>query len=172
MTLKNKFLTTFCAVLLLLVMFASCKRENKVEGQGTATEEKMTLSGSDTTKVMTLMHQYFDFLLKKDYDGAMSMIYQLRNDSLLDAEPEVEEHYQMGMKLVTPIRYEIETMIFETERDCLVKYSAVLFEKEGEGDNRPNKMFYAIKPVRVNGEWYLTVSDKDDMNTRDSQIVQ
>lgn len=172
MTLKNKFLTTFCAVLLLLVMLASCKRENKVEGQIPATEEKMALSGNDTTKVMDLMHQYFDLLLKKDYDGAMSMIYQLRNDSLLDADPEVEEHYQMGMKLITPIRYEIETMIFETERDCLVKYAAVLFEKEGEGDNRPNKMIYTVKPVRVNGEWYLTVSDKNDMNTRDSQIVQ
>ena len=143
-----------------------------MEGQVPATEEKMTLSGSDTTKVMNLMHQYFDLLLKKDYDGAMSMIHQLRNDSLLEVAPEVEEHYQMGMKLMAPIRYEIETMIFETERDCLVKYSGVLFEKEGEGDNRPNKMFYAVKPVRINGEWYLTVSDKDDVNTRESKIVQ
>ena len=31
-------------------------------------------------------------------------------------------------------------------------------------------MFYAIKPVRVNGEWHLTVADDDDLNTRDSKI--
>jgi hypothetical protein len=78
----------------------------------------------------------------------------------------------MGMKIISPIRYEMESMVFESDRDCLVKYSAVLFDKEGNDDKRPNKMFYAIKPVRINGEWYLTVSDKNDMNTRDSKIVQ
>jgi hypothetical protein len=31
-------------------------------------------------------------------------------------------------------------------------------------------MFYAIKPVRIDGKWYLTVADNDDLNTRDSKI--
>ena len=61
-------------------------------------------------------------------------------------------------------------MIFNTETDCLVRYSAILFDKEGDEDKRPNKMFYAIKPVRVNGEWHLTVADNDDLNTRESDI--
>lgn len=169
MTLKIKFLTTFSAVLLLCVLLADCTG-NKSEGVAPAEEESMILSANDTTKVIDLMQEYFNLLQNRDFEGAISMMYQLRNDSLLDVDPEVRSHYLMGMQLISPLRYEIESMYFETERDCLVKYSAVLFEKEGDDDNRPNKMFYAIKPMRVHGKWYLTVSDKNDMNTRDSKI--
>lgn len=130
----------------------------------------MSLSEADTTQVIDLMNQYFDLLMNKDYDGAMSMVLQLRNDSLTEMTPELQKHYQMGMKIISPIRYQLESIIFRTESDCLVRYSAVLFDKEDVNDNRPNKMFYAIKPVRVNGEWHLTVADDDDVNTRDSKI--
>lgn len=166
MILKNKFLTVFSAVL-LMALIAGCTGKNKVEEEP---QEKMSLSATDTTKVVALMNQYFDLLLNKDFDGAMSMISQLRNDSLTEMTPELQSHYLMGMKLLSPVRYELERLIFDTESDCLVKYSAVLFEKEDPTDNRPNKMFYVIKPVRVNGEWYLTVADDSDMNTRDSRI--
>lgn len=130
----------------------------------------MSLSANDTTQVVDLMNQYFDLLMKKDYDGAMSMLSQYRNKVLIELTPELQKHYQMGMKIITPVRYQLESIIFRTESDCLVRYSAVLFDKEDVNDNRPNKMFYAIKPVRVNGEWHLTVADDDDVNTRDSKI--
>ena len=130
----------------------------------------MSLAAADTTQVVDLMNHYFDLLMNKDYDGAMSMVSQLRNDSLTEMSPELQKHYQMGMRIITPIRYQLESIIFRTESDCLVRYSAVLFEKEDVNDNRPNKMYYGIKPVRVNGEWHLTVADDDDLNTRESKI--
>ena len=164
----KKVLTAFCAVLLLLGLFASCTGSNKTEEA--PQEETMSLSGADTTKVMDLMNQYFNLLMNRDYDAALSMVSQLRNDSLTEMTPDVKQHYLMGMKIISPIRYEVESMIFKTERDCAVKYSAVLFDKEGADDNRPNKMFYSIKPVRFNDEWHLTVADSDDFNTRDSKI--
>ena len=168
MILKNKFLTALCAVL-LMVLFAGCTGKNKVEEDA---QEVMSLSGADTTKVIDLMNQYFDLLLKKDFDGALSMVSQLRNDSLTEMTPDLKNHYLMGMKIISPVRYQLESMRFETETDCLVKYSAILFEKEGDDDNRPNKMFYAIKPVRIGGEWHLTVADSDDSNTRESNIQE
>ena len=167
MTLKNKFLTVFCAVL-LTILFAGCTGKNKAEEE--APQEKMSLSDADTTKVMDLVNHYFDLLLNKDFDGALAMVSQLRNDSLTEMTPELKSHYLMGMKIISPIRYEVENLIFNTETDCLVRYSAILFDKEGDEDKRPNKMFYAIKPVRVNGEWHLTVADNDDLNTRESDI--
>lgn len=168
MIFSKKILASFFAVISFLVLFASCAGNNKTEE--TPQEDTMSLSATDTTKVMELMNQYFDLLMNKDYDGAMAMVSQFHNDSLTEMTPELEKHYQMGMKIIVPIRYELESMVFNTESDCLVKYSAVLFDKEGEDDNRPNKMFYAIKPVRINDEWHLTVADDADMNTRDSEI--
>ncbi len=167
MTLK-KVLTVFSFVLLILGLSVCCTNKNKSAEETPL--ETMSLAAADTTKVVDLMNQYFDLLMNKDYDGAMSMISQLRNDSLTEMTPELQKHYQMGMRIITPIRYQLESIIFRTESDCLVRYSAVLFEKEDVNDNRPNKMFYAIKPVRVKGEWHLTVADDDDLNTRESKI--
>ena len=167
MTLK-KVLTVFSFVLLLLGLSVCCTNKNKSVEE--TPQETMSLAAADTTQVVDLMNQYFGLLMKKDYDGAMSMVSQYRNNVLIDLTPELQKHYQMGMKIITPTRYQLESIIFRTESDCLVRYSAVLFDKEDVNDNRPNKMFYAIKPVRVNGEWHLTVADDDDVNTRDSQI--
>lgn len=170
MTLNKKILSVFSLVLLLLCLCVGCTDKNK--GAEETTEETMSLSANDTTQVIDLMHQYFDLLLNKDFDGAMAMVSQLRNDSLVEMSPEMQKHYQMGMKLVSPIRYEMENIFFRTESDCLVKYTGILFDKEDPKDNRPNKMFYAIKPVRINGEWHLTVADVDDQNTKSSKIEQ
>ena len=167
MTLNKKILTVFSLVLLFLGLCVGCTNKNKSVEEA---KETMSLSANDTTQVIDLMHQYFDLLLNKDFDGAMSMVSQLRNDSLVEMTPELQKHYQMGMKIISPVRYELENMFFRTESDCLVKYSAVLFDKEDINDNRPNKMFYAIKPVRIDGEWHLTVADDGDLNTRDSKI--
>jgi hypothetical protein len=168
MTLNKKILTVFSVVVLLLGLCTSCSKKNKQVEE--PQEETMTLSASDTTQVMNLMHQYFDLLLNKNFDGAMSMLSQLSNDSLKELSPEMKQHYNMGMRIVSPIRYELESMKFRTESDCLVRYAGILFDKEDENDKRPNKMYYAVKPVRLNGEWHLTVADDSDMNTRNSKI--
>jgi len=167
MTLKNNYWYTLCMAFVAICLITGCSGKSE---KSEAAEETMTLSANDTTAVVDLMHQYFDKLMSKDFDGAIAMIYQLKNDSLLPMDSTVKKHYDMGVKLIVPLRYEMESMVFETESDCLVKYSAVLFEKENDKDNRPNKMYYAVKPVRQDGKWYLTVSDKNDMNTRDSKI--
>lgn len=170
MTLNKKILTVFSVVVLLFGLCTSCSKKSKQGEEAQGGEVIMPLSSADTTQVMDLMHQYFDLLQNKNYEGAMSMLSQLSNDSLKELSPEMRKHYQLGMQIVTPIRYEIETMKFRTEYDCLVRYAGILFEKEGANDKRPNKMYYAVKPVRLNGEWHLTVADRDDVNTRDSKI--
>ena len=50
-----------------------------------------------------------------------------------------------------------------------VQYTATLFDKK-EGDPRPNKLSFLLKPVRYQGRWYLTMADSDDRNTSRSKI--
>ena len=103
MTLNKKILTVFSLVLLFLGLCVGCTNKDKSVEEP---EETMSLSANDTTQVIDLMHQYFDLLLNKDFDGAMSMISQLHNDSLLEMTPELQKHYQMGMKIISPVRYD------------------------------------------------------------------
>ena len=97
MTLKKRVLAVSSVTLLLLCLFTGCKDRNKVEA---TPEESMTLSAADTTQVVDLMNRYFDLLVNKDFDGAMSMVSQLRNDSLVEMDSDMQKHYQMGMKIV------------------------------------------------------------------------
>lgn len=168
MTLNKKILIVFSLVLLFLGLCVSCKKTNKSIEE--PFEIKMSLSEADTTQVFDLMQQYFNLLLSNNYEDALAMVSQLRNDSLVEMSPEMKQHYQMGMRIVSPIRYELENVYFRTNRDCLVRYAGILFDKEDPNDKRPNKMYYAIKPVRIHGEWHLTVADDDDLNTRESKI--
>lgn len=167
MTLNKKILTVFSLVILLFALCVGCTNKSK---QVEMPQETMKLSAVDTTQVLDLVQQYFDLLLKKDFEGAMSMLSQLRGGSLQEMSPEMRKHYEVGMKIITPIRYELENIVFKTEEDCLVRYSGILFEKEDPTDKRPNKVYYAVKPVRINGEWHLTVADVDDQNTKESEI--
>ena len=111
MILKNKFLTAFCAVL-LMVLFAGCTGKNKVEEEP---QETMTLSGADTTKVVELMNQYFDLLLNKDFDGALSM-EKYKIDAVFVAADDMEyvkywfgHLYKQGRVVVVPRTQGIST---------------------------------------------------------------
>ena len=56
------------------------------------------------------------------------------------------------------VRYDVEKLVFLTPIDNEVVYLATLFEKQ-ENDPRPNEMRFVLKPIRIDGKWYLTVAD-------------
>ncbi len=161
------------AVIVSIILCSSCQgsKEKPVNSQSDK-EIYMVVEGKDTTAVLNLMNTYFDLLKKKDFEGAISMMkeYDVKEHTLRDVSEEIKKHYLMSLKAFSPIDYQVEQLVFLAETDCKVKYSAILFEKENDEDNRPNKMFFAVKPVRIEGQWYLTVADRDDDNTKLSDI--
>ena len=67
------------------------------------------------------------------------------------------------------LNYKIESIIFNTETDSQVKYTVEFFEKK-PGDPRPNTTSFFIKPMRVKGQWYLTMYDSNTNNGGQSGI--
>jgi hypothetical protein len=50
-----------------------------------------------------------------------------------------------------------------------VRYTVTLFEK-AEDDPVSNKISFFIKPVRRDGQWYLTLADSQTDSTHGSEI--
>ena len=67
------------------------------------------------------------------------------------------------------LNYTIDEVRFHKETDCQVRYSVELFEKAAD-DPVSNKVSFFIKPVRRDGQWYLTLADTESDSTHGSEI--
>ena len=156
-------------VLVLLLTVFSCSKKTEKPVLDDPYAVRIDLSNKDTVEVSNLVNQYFERLKARDIDGALSMIYYLKGDSIVDVPESIRSKQRMALQMFPGVRYEVDHYIFLTETDCEVKYYTVLFEKE-PGDKRPNTMGFLLKPIRRDGKWYLTMADRDDDNTTHSNI--
>lgn len=161
-----------CCLLLGTLMFFSCgeKRQKSVDElrQEIILEPQMSLDRSDTTEVRALVEAYLENLRGERFDEAAGMIYLLnQKDSIVTLSDKASKKQRDILARYRGVKYDIDQMQFFKETDCLVKYTVTLFENE-KGKNYPNKMTFALKPVRRDGKWYLTVADR--ANTDKSPI--
>jgi hypothetical protein len=155
-------------VLVLLLMLTACG-DGKKQSQGEPIPIFIEMSQKDTTEVLDLTKQYLGYLTDGRIDDALAMIKVIDGDSIKDVPDELRKKQESSLKMLHPIRYEIDYYIFRFEDDCVLKYSGILFDKE-EGDPNPNKVAYYLKPVRRDNQWYLTLADSEDINTINSEI--
>lgn len=164
--MTNKFL--FFIVLVLPLMLTGCG-EGKKASQGEPIPIFIEMSQKDTTEVLDLTKQYLGYLTDGRIEDALAMIKVIDGESIKDVPDELRKKQESSLKMLHPIRYEIDYYVFRFEDDCVLKYSGILFDKE-DGDPTPNKVAYYMKPVRRNNKWYLTLADSEDINTINSEI--
>lgn len=155
---------------------ASCSKSKKQESLKEQEENfirpaEMTLDKNDTATVNELVNQYLNRLQNKKFQDAMNMLYFLKNDSVVPVPEKFKKRQMFTMQAFQGVRYELQSITFLRETDCEVKYKSILFEKKA-GDNRPNDIVFALRPVRIQGKWYLTVDDTDNKDAAPTQIPQ
>lgn len=157
----------------MVLLFAACGNSGKSEDVliDDSQPAGMTTTNEDTTRVLSLVNEFLGHLKNHQIDSAMAMLhsYDFESNSLIDVPADIAKKQRMALGAFQPVDFELDHLIFVTETDCEVKYSAILFHKE-PGDNRPNKMSYVVKPIRIDGQWYLTLADRSDDITRNSEI--
>jgi len=160
----------YCPFIISLVLLSliACTEKPK-QASGEPVPVFINMDKQDTTEVLNLVNQYFGYLTDGRTDDALGMIKYLDGDSIKDVPEDLLKKQKNSLKMIRPIRYEIEYYIFRFETDCVVKYKGILFEKE-EDDTTPNTISYFIKPIRFNDKWYLTMADSEDANTLNSDI--
>lgn len=158
-----------CLALIVAVCLAGCsgnENNTKVRAKG----PNMTLVQRDTTEVYQLTKSFLELLKTKEIDKAVSMLYFLDADREVVPLPDsLVERQKSVFRMFPVLSYKIESIIFNTETDSQVKYTVEFFKKQ-PGDTRPNTTSFFIKPMRVNGQWFLTMFDSNTNNGGQSGI--
>ncbi len=168
------FLSVFSAVFCLMMSScSSCSGNKASEEQAKEGEEKqlMELSKYDTTAVMSLVERYFTCLRTNKVDEAVDMLYYLdENGNIIPLPDDLKRGQRRMLQMHAGLKYSIDYIRFWQETDSEVKFTVTLFEKP-EGDPSPNEMKMLIRPMRHDGEWYLTMADTPSQ-TQESDLFK
>ena len=86
------------------------------------------------------------------------MLSFLDGDSIISLPKDLARRQARTLMNVQGVRYTVERVVFDQEKDNIVKINIVLFEKKAD-DPRPNTTALYLKPIRRDGKWYLTTVD-------------
>ena len=169
---KYSFFLILCTALLVL---ASCSKKKDLRGYMDDVKEqvkanvKMDVSGADTATVYNLTNEFLGYLENKDLDAAIGMLRYLKDGEEIVSLPEgLEKTERLVLGNFLGLKYKIDEVRFYRETDCQVRYTATLFETEDPAT--PNKVSFFIKPVRRDGQWYLTMADTQTDSTHGTEI--
>lgn len=135
---------------------------------------QMNVTRDDSALVIDLVNLYFNYIQHKNYSGAMSMVYYLGPNKKLVAPPKVLYNKELTAISQFPIYgYNIEYLKFYKETDSEVKYTIYL--QDPKKVQKPATMSGMMRPVRVDGKWYLTLADaqseqsESELDNQDNQ---
>ena len=170
---KRSFLFSLFVCVLSLSLVSSCQNKSKQRSLKEMQDDfirpaEMTLAKSDTDQVKSLVQHYLSYLEQGNVDVALSMLHYLNKDSITSLPPGLARKQKMTLTAFKSKKFSIEEIQFLNETDSKVKYTVTLFDK-APGDNRPNTISFVIRPVRRDGQWFLTLADSET-ETRQSKL--
>ena len=86
-------------VLVLLLTVFSCSKKTEKPVLDDPYAVRIDLSNKDTVEVSNLVNQYFERLKARDIDGALSMIYYLKGDSIVDVPESIRSKQRMALQM-------------------------------------------------------------------------
>lgn len=169
---KISFFLILCACLAVLT---SCSKKKKLTLEQVDSELRngplMDMNHNDTTAVYDLTNQFLAYLKDSNLDAAMGMLHYLKDgEEIVSLPAELEKRNRMVLGNFLGLTYNIDEARFFTETDCQVRYTVTLFEKAAD-DPVSNKISFFLKPVRREGQWYLTMADTQTDSTHGSRIT-
>ena len=165
----RKFLY-LCILSGLILSLSSCK-DKKTEKETSVMEEiiksnsrydvKMTRTADDSTTIVKMATQYLDLLQQNKIDEALDMLYEINESSEMQSLSDTfRAVLKNNLKKFPVLSYSIDDFHLYTDNDVDVRYTYEFMTKpEGAPENLPTTMRGVLSPVRINGNWYLTVSE-------------
>ena len=149
-----KRISLFLVAILMLTFFVGCT-DKKAPKQH---KKEYVFTHEDSTQVINLVDRFVKYMDENDIRSAVEMLSILKGDSLIPLEPVQMRRQAMALSMVKGVKWDVSYLIFNSDKDNEVKVDVTLFEKE-ENDPKPNMTAFFFRPVRFEGQWYLTVKD-------------
>lgn len=154
--------------LLALVCFMMSGCHEKSKGNGAVADSTfvdrahardMDRSAADTATILRICTDYLDLLKEGKLDEAVNILYSYDDSThvVSPITPEQREKVLTMHKMFPVVNYSLESMRLYAEDDTELVFMVEFFEKP-EGDPQPNTVREALSPVRVDGQWYLTIA--------------
>lgn len=173
--MRKSVIYLFLLSLLVVTAVSSCGKKEKSVKQledEFLIQPKDSFNNADTAEVRKLVDEFVYRLDRKDIKAAVSMLSFLDGDSIVPLPGSLAKRQANALMSMRGLRYTVERLVFDQEKDNIVKLNAVLFEKKA-GDLRPNTIAFYLKPIRRGGKWYLTTADNvTDTNNLSGTRIQ
>lgn len=167
----KKIVLFLSAVLLTGMALTGCK--DKKAPADTKLEETSMFTKEDTTKVMDLVNQFTMRLQNGDIQSAVDMLVYLNGDSIQPLDAANLKRQANTLRFVAGMPgYELDRMTLNDNKRNEAKIDVVLFEKKDENDKRPNTTAIYVRPIYVNGQWYLTPRDNITETEKDNPVEE
>ncbi len=157
-----------CLISLSFVFAASCS-ENKQKQEEKTSEElllesdsrydtEMTRSKADTTAILNLVSQYLDLAKQNKIDEALLMLHSVDSTGVQPVSENQKRVIMNNLKRFPVLSYEIDEIRLFSDDNTEVRFTYEFMKKPEGRENLPNTMKGVLSPVRVDGQWYLTIS--------------
>lgn len=157
-----KKLLYFSIAAVCFVIIASCSHNTKAP----ADESQIfvgSLTNEDTLEMLKLSDDCMELLKNKNIDGALAMLNEY-DDSTNSVKPLSEvtrAKYSRIFKMFPVLEYQRAGFTFMLEGLNDVKYTIVFAEEKNPELNGEPKTSFMFNPIKINGQWYLTVKRPD-----------
>lgn len=130
----------------------SCNPKNSAESEETPFDQ--TLSADDTTKVLALAENCMQQLKAGNVEAAINSIYfiDVKDNTLVNIPDSVAARLKAKYKKLPVIDYHLDKFTFEDYDNNEVRYRIQIVP-----DQPDVTMALGFNPVKLNGEWFLTM---------------
>ncbi len=144
-----------------ILLLAACKGEQKKETKMArpGLETQMEVTNNDSTAVRQLVNDFLGLVVQGDVDAAISRLYILDGEEVKPLPEKQRKASEMMLGLHQVYSFNIDSLIFYKETDSKVCYTLILQDPASTAS--PAHMQGLIRPVRRNGQWYITLANND-----------
>lgn len=164
--IEMRKLLYFALASAFILIAVSCGNKPKSRIEETI-DFRSSLTEADTMQMLKICDDCMELLKNKDIDGALSMLneYIDSTNSVQPLSDATRAKYTRIFNMFPVLEYQLAGYTFVLEGINDVKYSIKFAEEEHPEKNGEPKTSFMFNPVKIEGQWYLTVKRPDQEST-------
>ncbi len=148
-------------MLCMTVTFVGCKSDKKKDPLRSEYLRPASIdySGKDSSEIKALVDNYVENFKNKNFQATASMLYTMRNDSILPLSEQDKQKYIDAYSQMPVYDCAVKGIILRSDKNNEVQVS-VQISPNGSIDEEKGVTTFCLNPVLKDGKWYLTLLDE------------